>query len=776
MSDVTLTIDGRDVTVPAGSGLVEAAAELGVEIPVFCYEPRIGPAVGACRMCLVEIEGVPKLQAACATGVRPGMVVSTVSDKAREAQEAVLEFLLLNHPLDCPVCDKGGECPLQDHAFRWGPGTTRFAEQKRVGDKPIPVSPLIALDRERCILCYRCTRYSAEVSEDLQLITRQRGASSVIATFEGRPYEGHHSGNVIELCPVGALTSTQYRFTARPWEAPDHPSIAPWDPVGTNVYNTIREGRVVRVLARRNDAVDVGWIDDRTRFAYASMNGPARITRVQQRLNRDRPVGNRPMVEQSFEVALEWLHDQLRAPAGSDSELWVLSGSETLEVVHAVQQLAARTGGRVVAVPGASAALPQHSAKIEDLRSARHVLVVGHADLLDTAPALDLWLRKARQAGASVTVAGMGGTRLEHGAHVEHVAAGGLDAFVRDFCARITSAVGDGGLTEPGIVIHRDGELSAESLELLAKTFTFPREGSGFLAIPSAPNARGLAALGVECASWQEILGHRGGTIYLGVDPDRFVDRDSWGPSIKQSRFVVAVDALPSALHQAADLVIPAAWAAEQEGTLVNLEGRLQRMTVGADTPGDVRAQLRWIAGLARRLGASVPGTAAGAFRQLAAATVGTLPATSHGDIPSGGILGVSGGPAPWPLGEDVAVSAADGELALYVAPYLFDASEVAHTEAMDFLRDEARLVLHRSEAIARGLQRGDRASLTVGGRAVEVTVITSPRVAPGHARIHAGTPGFAPGRTGWTTASLEALPAAAVHTPEHAAAAASEA
>ena len=763
MSEVTLTIDGHDVTVPAGTGLVEAAAELGVEIPVFCYEPRIGPPVGACRMCLVEIEGVPKLQAACATGVREGMVVSTVSDKAREAQEAVLEFLLVNHPLDCPVCDKGGECPLQDQAFRWGPGESRFDAIKRVNDKPIPISPLIALDRERCILCYRCTRFSAEVTEDLQLIPRQRGANSVIATFEGRAYEGHHSGNVIELCPVGALTSTQFRFQARPWEAPDHPSIAGWDPVGSNIFNTVREGRVVRVLSRENTEVDLGWIDDRTRFAYVSMHGPARIVTPQERTNRDRPVGNRPVVEPSPEVALEWLHDKLGSPAASGArELWVLSGHETLETVFAAQQLAAQTGGRVVAVPGASAALPQHAAAIRDLAGVQHVLVVGDADLLDVAPALELWVRKAANRGASVTVAGVGGTRLEQaGAHHEFVAPGEHDAWVQRFCERIAKASSAGSaMEEPGVIVYRDGELSPESLELLAQTFQFPRAGSGFLAIPAAPNARGLAALGVETMEWSELFAHTGGVIYMGVDPERFVTRDQWGPSIKRAAWVVAVDTLPSALHDAADLVVPGAAIAEQDGTLVNLEGRLQRLTVGAAPPTGVRAPQQWIAGLARRFGGSVPGNAASAFRQLAGVHGDNFPVASHGDIPAGGVLGVRGGAAAAHAPVE-GVSVADGELALYVAPFLYDAAEVAHADAMDFLRDTAKLMLNRGDARELGLARGDRARIEIDGRPVEVTVVTNSRLASGHARIHAGTPGLAPGRTGWHVTRVTAADAA---------------
>ena len=222
---VTLTVNGREVTVPKGYSLVEAAAQAGVEIPVFCYEPRLGAAIGACRMCLCDIEGMPKLQTACTTPAADGMVVNSVSDRALEGQHAVLEFILLNHPLDCPVCDKGGECPLQDLTFRYGPGSTRMTLPKRTHEKPIPISPLIKLDRERCILCYRCTRFSEAISGDMQLVTEQRGASSIITTFEGRPYENEFSGNVTELCPVGALTSTTYRFRARPWEFQNIPTV-----------------------------------------------------------------------------------------------------------------------------------------------------------------------------------------------------------------------------------------------------------------------------------------------------------------------------------------------------------------------------------------------------------------------------------------------------------------------------------------------------------------------------------------------------------------------
>ena len=267
---VKVTIDGREVEVAKGLGLVEAAAEAGVEIPVFCYEPRLGPPVGACRMCLVEVEGVPKLQAGCTLTAQDGMVVRTAADsaKAAEGQNATLEFILVNHPLDCPVCDKGGECPLQDLTFRYGPGQTRMTFPKRTFDKPIPISPTIALDRERCILCYRCTRFSSDVAEDGQLVAKNRGAQSMIATFEDEAYKAPFSGNVIELCPVGALTSTQYRFEARPWEIQNVPTVCGLCPVGCNVSATTREGKVKRIISRNHPEVDEGWLCDKGRFAY----------------------------------------------------------------------------------------------------------------------------------------------------------------------------------------------------------------------------------------------------------------------------------------------------------------------------------------------------------------------------------------------------------------------------------------------------------------------------------------------------------------------------
>ena len=258
--------------------LVDGAKYGDVEIPVFCYEPKLGQPVGACRMCLVEIEGIPKLQTACSTPVKDGMVVNTQTERVHEAQRAVVEFLLINHPLDCPVCDKGGECPLQDITYGWGPGTSRFIEPKRHFKKPLELSPLIAIDRERCILCYRCVRFSQEISEDYQLVLLERGAHSFVGTFDGHPYVAPFSGNIIELCPVGALTSRAYRFRARPWDIEGAGTVCTLCPAQCNVELTVRDERVMRVLARDHDDVDDGWLCDKGRFAYQRVHADERIT------------------------------------------------------------------------------------------------------------------------------------------------------------------------------------------------------------------------------------------------------------------------------------------------------------------------------------------------------------------------------------------------------------------------------------------------------------------------------------------------------------------
>jgi NADH-quinone oxidoreductase subunit G len=428
---ITLTIDGREVQASENAMLVDAAKLGDVEIPVFCYEPKLGQPVGACRMCLVEIEGIPKLQTGCSTPVKDGMVVHTQSERVKTAQRAVVEFLLINHPLDCPVCDKGGECPLQDIAFGWGGGISRFVEPKRHFVKPLELSPLVAIDRERCILCYRCVRFSQEIAEDYQLVLVERGAHSYVATFDGHPYVAPFSGNIVELCPVGALTSRPYRFRARPWDVEDAGSVCTLCPAQCNVTLTVRDERALRVLARGNGEVDDGWLCDKGRFAYQSIQVDERITEPMLRDGgRLRPV--------SWERALREASAGL-SRAGSRTGA-IAGGQTTSEEGHLLARLMreglgsghldSRRAGMLALELHRALAAPALQARTSDLEFAHAVLVLD-AEPVDDAAILDLRLRKGvRRRGLQLAVATPRASSLDGAAALSvRFAAGGGAAF-----------------------------------------------------------------------------------------------------------------------------------------------------------------------------------------------------------------------------------------------------------------------------------------------------------------------------------------------------------
>ncbi len=271
---LTFTLDGREVTAKEGELLIAAAERAGTYIPRFCYHPRMEP-VGMCRMCLVDVEG-PRgatLTPACFVQVTDGMVVDTGNDRVRKAQDGVLEFLLANHPLDCPVCDKGGECPLQDQTLAYGPGESRFIEEKRHFEKPIAISDLVLLDRERCIQCARCTRFASEVAGEAQIDFAGRGEMVEVATFPTEPFSSYFSGNTVQICPVGALTATPYRFTARPWDLDQVESTCTTCSVGCRVAVQSSQNRLTRLLGIDSEPVNHGWLCDKGRFAYESVNG-----------------------------------------------------------------------------------------------------------------------------------------------------------------------------------------------------------------------------------------------------------------------------------------------------------------------------------------------------------------------------------------------------------------------------------------------------------------------------------------------------------------------
>jgi NADH-quinone oxidoreductase subunit G len=612
---ITFTIDGREVEAPENAMLVDAAKLGDVEIPFFCYEPKLGEPVGACRMCLVEIEGIPKLQTGCSTQVKDGMVVNTQSERVKEAQRAVVEFLLINHPLDCPVCDKGGECPLQDITFGWGPGLSRFVEPKRHFVKPLELSPTIAIDRERCILCYRCVRFSQEISEDHQLVLLERGAHSYVSTFDGHPYVAPFSGNIVELCPVGALTSRPYRFRARPWDIEDAGSVCTLCPSQCNVTLTVRDERVLRVQAREHPEVDDGWLCDRGRFAYPALGGTPQAGGASPVSAQERIV--QPLVRDGGELRpVPWERALEEAAAGlsraGERTGAIVGGQCTSEEGHLIARLLREGLGSANLDSRRAGALalelrralddPALQARVSDLEFAHAVLVLD-CDPLTDAPILDLRLRKGRR---------------RHGLRI--VQASGTDLPERS--QELIQQLKDAGeeivvLWHERLTAGPDGESSARMLLELAETLSLTAtSGAGLLEIPSGTNGRGLREAGVlpnagpglseiaeeglDVPGIARALAEGELAAVLLVQPDAELPADA----LERASTVVAfATELTDGLREHANVVFPAQAYAEKEGTIVHPDGRLQRLRPAVAHPGETRAQWQAIADLAARIG-----------------------------------------------------------------------------------------------------------------------------------------------------------------------------
>ncbi|MGI8557296.1 MAG: NADH-quinone oxidoreductase subunit NuoG [Solirubrobacteraceae bacterium] len=629
---ISFTLDGRDVQAPANTMLADAAKLGGVEIPVFCYEPKLGQPVGACRMCLVEIEGIPKLQTACSTPVKDGMVVNTETDRVKEAQRAIVEFLLINHPLDCPVCDKGGECPLQDITFGWGAGNSRFIEPKRHFEKPLALSPLIAIDRERCILCYRCVRFSQEISEDYQLILLERGAHSFVGTFDGHPYVAPFSGNIIELCPVGALTSRPYRFRARPWEIEGAGSLCTLCPSQCNVTYTVRDDRVLRVLARDHEDVDDGWLCDKGRFAYQAMHADARITGP---LLRESGELRAVSWERALEAAATGLAGAGRragalAGAGASNEDGLLL-SRLLRDALGSPDIDSTTTGPPSLATLRSLADPARQASVQDLEWAHGVLVLD-CEPIDEVPILELRIRKGvRRNAVKLAVATSRPSALDS---VASAAARFAPGRGREFAAALAAALSGGdGASELGALASAAGAsvegvravagaLGGEEIVVLygeraACDALGALGGSKLLAVPEHANGRGLREVGVlpnagpglsapvePGRSAPQIAralmdGELVAMYLLGVDPG-----PEWDAPLERASTVIAHAAfLTDRIREHATVVFPSEAAAEKEGTVTHPDGRLQRLRPAVGRPGEVRAEWQVLAELAARLG-----------------------------------------------------------------------------------------------------------------------------------------------------------------------------
>ncbi len=711
---VTVTIDDRDVQVPKGTGIVEAALAAGIEIPVFCYEPRLGPPVGACRMCLCEVQGMPKLQAVCTMTAQDGMAIRTAqtSAKAAEGQDATLEFILVNHPLDCPVCDKGGECPLQDLTFRWGPSNTRMEFAKRTLEKPIPISPTIALDRERCILCYRCTRFSENVAEDTQLVARNRGAQSIIATFEDRPYRAPFSGNVIELCPVGALTSTQYRFEGRPWEIQNVPTVCGLCPVGCNISATTREGKAKRILSRNHPEVDEGWLCDKGRFGFTHLYARDRIVDPLRRVRR------RGLEELSWDDALDEAERLLREAQGRI--VTALSGSETVEQAYALGKLLREGLGAHTAVlpEETSPALDAFRLPLSAIRDAELIVVLGDEPVAERAPIVELWLKAARRAGAEIVHAG--------------------DAL--EACRRLADkryALGKRlRESERAIVIWSSEEgAGGGHLAALARELGFAdKPASGAFHLPRTPNGRGVgdawAAAADDEGETPEQIG------LLVVSGDEAAADPSVRALAERSERVLVTSMFQGLAAGWADLVLPGTSYLERDGTYVNLEGRLQRLRRAVIPPAP--DELAWISKLAERFGVEVAPYPSALFTELSERIYDGLPFGEVGE--QAALRTRSKAPAPALPKEPPAPEGEGLRLVRYKA--LFSGPAVERVPELHFQRPAPEVELSPDDAGARGIAGGESVRVSHNGTSIELRARVNRTLRPGIVRIpaeHAG-------------------------------------
>lgn len=773
---ITLTIDGREIAANEGMMLVDAAKLGDIEIPVFCYEPKLGQPVGACRMCLVEIEGIPKLQTACSTPVRDGMVVHTQTDQVKEAQNAVVEFLLVNHPLDCPVCDKGGECPLQDISMGWGPDRSRVVDVKRHFEKPVPLSPLIGIDRERCILCYRCARFSQEVSEDQQLQLLERGDRSYIGTFNDQPYIAPFQGNITELCPVGALTSYTYRFQARPWDIEQGGSVCTLCPSQCNVSFTIRDEEVKRVLARDNEAIDDGWLCDRGRYGFQAMYSQDRV------LNPIRFENGHP-VPASWPEAIELAAAGL---AGTMGRTAALVGDASNEEGFILQSLLREGLGsndidsRQAPNVGRGARVrlydPAVTATVADIDTADVVLVLG-TDPIHSAPAFDLRVRKAvRRNGTALGVATDRPSALDGGAsEVDRFAPGAAAAYMAELTAAVKSGA-DTGMAAllkdaQDIVIvwgerlgrGENGPAAVESLlELSAALGLAEKPESGMIEIPDTGNARGLrevgclpdsgpglAALDAPGRDVEQIRaglesGEIKSVILFGVDPLRdFPDTDGWRRALENAEHIVCFSMAATETTDLATVVFPLESHAEKDGTVTHTEGRLQRVRPSAQRPGDIRPGWMVLAELSAALGHET-GIHAGPealqaisenvpfYAGITAKEIGgrgirwqeRAQAASFAEVAGTGATASAGTAAQGATPAPATVEASgEGTLTLGTFRDLWANPVTDMSPALNYLIPAQRLEVSIADAKRLGLERGDEVAVKSGDKEVVARV-----------------------------------------------------
>ncbi len=605
---VNLTIDNKAVSVPKGTLVITAAFAAGADVPYFCHHPRLKPA-GACRQCLVRIEKMPKLQTACTVPVAEGMAVDTTSPEVKQAQNGILELLLINHPLDCPVCDRGGECPLQNMVYQYGPGVTRFIDEKRHFPKAVPISDYVVLDRERCIQCARCTRFTEEISGDGELAIENRGNSAIISPFSPEGFKSKFSGNTIELCPVGALTSRTYRFAARPWEFQSADSICSMCGVGCNVAVQTRNGELMRVNARLNEDVNEEWTCDKGKFEQYWVNSSDRIREPHQRYASQL---RKVTWDDALGAAAKALKDAAAADPNSVAGIGSTRASnEDLYLFQRLFRSALATNNldhRAFPFP----ILPMQTT-IAEVGEARQIVAIG-TQIDDDLPVL--WLRiykaiskggahyfrddNARSAEVAKAVSAGPGTVV--------LAWYGLPAadieFLKSACAesgaKLNVLLPDNnswGAIQMGVLPDR-----LPAMKSVGNGATPKLEALWGGPLPAAP---GLDTRGIleGCVSGSIKTLYVMGDSVLPLFPDQELVKSA----LAKVPFLIVQDLFMTEAGKQADVFLPACSFVEKDGSFTNIEGRIQKFKKAVEPRGQAKPDWQIVAELMSRLGKPVP-------------------------------------------------------------------------------------------------------------------------------------------------------------------------
>ena len=762
---INLEIDGKAVQVENGATLMDAANKVGTFIPHFCYHKKLSIAAN-CRMCLVQVEKAPKPLPACATPATEGMKVQTNSDYAKTAQKGVMEFLLINHPLDCPICDQGGECQLQDLAVGYGAPASRYQEEKRVVVNK-NLGPLISTDMTRCIHCTRCVRFGQEVAGIMELGQAGRGEHSEILAFVGKTVDSELSGNVIDLCPVGALTSKPFRYTARSWELSRRKSVSPHDGLGSNFVVQVKQDRVMRVLPLENEAINECWLSDRDRFSYEGLNSDERLTKPMMK------VGDK-WAEVDWSIALQAAAEGLKrvkesngaesigalaSPNQTLEELFLLNkvvrGLGSVNIDTRLRQVDTRTDGKV-------AGARWLGMKIADLGGLESVLVVG-STLRKEHPLIANRLRQAAKKGLQVNIVHVADDELLlnlankvrlRPSEMVGVLGGIAKALVE---IKNGSLPGEVASAVAGLAVSPAARAIAQGLAAKQKTAVLlgnfaqhhPQysllhvlgqeiarlSGGVFGVLSEAANSVGAAAIGVEpgkdglCA--QGMVGQpRKAYVLMGVEPEL----DCYNPvatlaALNAADFVVALATYKGDATNYADVILPIAPFTETAGTFVNMEGTVQSFNGVVKPLGDARPGWKVLRVLGNLL--ELPG-----FEQEGVAAVRTEIAPDIQAFVSARLNNTI-----TDVKVEIPVPSSGIERVAEVPIYATD-SVVRHASSLQKTadaRNAKRVRLASDLADKFGIVNGGDVRVTQDGNSVVLAVSIDASLAPGCARVAAG-------------------------------------